>query len=131
MSNRQDVARLEKRIVLLSVEGSGMIDSWVDIMSMTGTRKSGFVVETTMAGDPYDSPCNAFGEALGERCECPGDAEQLFEAIQTVTHSDIRWDEIDWSWDEVLSNLRERDPKLSADLSEVLKNRSGNPVETR
>ena len=115
-----DRKRLEKRIILFEKEGYGAIDYFKDRISLTRDKKNGFSVETTVAGDPYDYSCNAFGEILVERCDDVFGADQLFKAIKQVTNDD-RWEDIEWSWDEILGNLRPHLPKLANELAEIVK----------
>ncbi len=119
-SFRVDKRRLDKRIILFENEGTGAMDHFVDMISLIRDGKNGFYVETTIAGDPYDFPCNAFGEILVGRCDNVSNAEQLFDAINEVTVDD-RWESIELSWDEIVENLRPHFPRLARGLARIVK----------
>lgn len=119
---KQERFRLEKRIVLFQCAGHGMIDEFTDLLSLSICAKTGkFVVETSIIGDTGEEELNALGEIEVKKVNNVTDAAQLYDAILAVTSDDLdRWDNIDWSWEEVIRNIRRVYPKLASELKTKL-----------
>ena len=113
----------QKRIILLRKYGTGVLDDFYDVLFVSGRLDGGLVVETSLEGDVSDcgEDVNCYGEMIVEKSEKVFNAEQLFTAIGSVTDDQYcRWENIDWSWDEVVVNLKPHYPSLSNDLAQVI-----------
>lgn len=115
--------RLEHRIVLFEKTDYDAVDEFVDQISLTGNLRAGFTVETAIAGDYYDDFLyNAWGEIPVERRDNEFTAEELVRAIKEVTNDRYdRLENIEWSWNEILENLQNYFPKLTTEITELVK----------
>ena len=100
-----EMKRLENRIVLVEKKGHGIIDEYVDRISLSGNPNVGFIVEETIEDDlSYDEfKRNAFGEIVCVIAENIFGANDLYEAIHEIT-SEERWNNISWTWEEIFSS---------------------------
>lgn len=119
---RNEEARLQNRLILLEVDGCGAVDEFTDQIFVTGTLKTGLQVDATISGDNYgELDVNAYGEIKVESITGIRNAEELFDAIVSVTNDEYdRWNNIDWKWNTVLENLATRYPQLSAELGIIV-----------
>lgn len=119
---RNEEARLRKRLILLDADGSGAVDEFTDQIFVTGKLKTGLQVDATISGDNYgELDVNAYGEIIVESVTGIRNAEELFDAIVSVTSDEYdRWNNIKWKWNTVLENLATRYPKLSVELGIIV-----------
>lgn len=112
------------RIILFRQDGEGAIDRFADLLTLSGNSKNGFTIESSIEDDnSYDDyVLNSFGEIIVKRYENIFDAEQLYQAILEVTSDEFdRWENIDWSWDVIISNLESHHPKFAKELAQLIK----------
>lgn len=115
--------RLKRRTILFEKYGSGMVDDFTDCLTISENLDGDFVIETSIETDFSDEECkrNAIGEIFVERVENVKNARQLYDAILNVTSDSYgRWENIDWSWSEIIENLELRYPKLASELVQYI-----------
>jgi tetratricopeptide (TPR) repeat protein len=116
--------RLLYRLVLFEKAGSGVVDQFVDRISISEEPGHGYVVEATIEDDKSyrEYTRNAFGEIVTVTVANLFDAEDILEAIEEITSED-HWDDKGWTWKETLSNLSIRYPQFAAEIDQNLNDR--------
>lgn len=119
-----ELSRLTNRLILIERYGSGASDEFVDQIFVTDGKSAGLLLEATIAGDNYgEFAVNAYGEIkVASVSRGIRSGEQFYEAIVTVTNDQYgRWAEIEWSWDELITNSKSQYPSLSDELAIVIR----------
>jgi tetratricopeptide (TPR) repeat protein len=116
--------RLLHRLVLFEKSGSGIMDEFVDRISISEKPGYGYVVEATIEDDKSyrEYTRNAFGEIVTVTATNLFDAEDIFEAIEEITSED-HWDDKGWTWKETLSNLSIRYVTFATEIDRRLNDR--------
>lgn len=113
------------RIILLRKYGEGALDCFYDLLFLEPGRAGDYSVEASIEGDPYDMELNEYGETRVGHIEGVSTGEQLFKAISAIMCDPYdRWENIAWTWDEIIQNLGSADPGLAQELSETLISRA-------
>lgn len=117
----QEKKRLQHRLVLFEKAGSGVVDEFVDRISISENPGRGYVVEATIEDDKSyrEYTRNAFGEIVTVTAANLYDADDILEAIEEITSED-HWDNKGWTWKETLSNLSIRYPAYAAEIEQRL-----------
>jgi hypothetical protein len=119
-----ELRRLKNRVVLLEKYGSGMVDSFVDRIALSGSPRSGYTIESSIetAWDD-DNPLrlNSLCEGIVSRTEGLRTASEITKAIrETVICEYDRWEPAELDWDKVLEAIRSDKPKLAAEIGKIL-----------
>lgn len=113
-------SRLKRRVVCLERPGFGVLDEFVDLISLSGNQEEGFIVEATTQDDKTLSvKRNALGEVVNVIAENVFNGDDFIAAFDEIT-SDERWDSIGWDWKEIISNLGKRLPTLAKEVAELI-----------
>jgi len=118
---------LGNRIVLFEESGSGILDSWDDIVSMYGDEKVGFSVEGSTKCD-WEGDCdedrNAFGEVVIKMTIGVFDAHQFVVAVDEVLSEDPdRWEVAGCSWNRLIQPLKNSGVAFADEVQGILMRR--------
>lgn len=121
---RRERRRLRRRLVLFERDGHGALDEFRDIISISGSRKKGYIIEASIATSFdetfLDHERNALGEIVRFRRYGLRTPEEIFGAIQSA-FSDERLEDVKPPWEQILCHFQLCKPALAKALSDSLK----------
>ena len=128
---------LQSRTILFEQSSDNMTSDWNDLLYIKGKRENGLTIETSIESYSYWNELldeiegldlNSIGEQVISSSSNIFTAEQLYSAIKEVTvcESDCRWENIPWTWQQFISNLKPDYLDLSSDLQNIVEKKGLN-----